>query len=425
MENENKGKLKYIVYLTAIAMAGWMLASFDFNILTPTLPLISKDLHFTTAQAGLITGVIYLGMFVMVLLYGPMIDRLGRKLMFQVVLLVSAIFTGFTFLVVNFLQFMGVRFVADGSAFGELPTGLTIVTEESPAKLRGILYGFVQGGWPIGLFIASASYLLLVSHIGWRGLYLVGLIPIIAVVIARFRVKESKRFEDLKKVIKQNAEAKFKINKEAAKEFTYKQLFNKDLRKQFTIVDLAWALYTFSFVTTNVVIALIFTSYYQLTDSQSATILLIASGIGFFAYPIAGWYGQIIGRRNAWVISSIIMPITALIFYFVAVPGVYYTILIPYIFLYFFSNGTFASVGFMYASESFPTRARGSATAFVMAIVAAGYAIGGFLFSGILTLTNSIPITWIILAVILPFGAVIMILGKNIKPNEELESISS
>ena len=123
--------------------------------------------------------------------------------------------------------------------------------------------------------------------------------------------------------------------------------------------------------------------------------------------------------------SSILMPFTALIFYIVAVPGVFYSIMIPYIFLYFFSNGTFASVGFMYASESFPTRARGSATSFVMALIAASYAIGGFLFSGILSLTSSIPITWITLAVILPFGSTVMILGKNIKPDEELESIAT
>ncbi|KQB36095.1 MFS transporter [Acidiplasma cupricumulans] len=421
----NKTKNRYIIYLTVVAMAGWMLASFDFNIMTPTLPLISKSLHFTTEEAGLITGVIYLGMFVMVLIYGPLIDKFGRKVMFQIVLTVSAIFTGFTYLVVNFLQFMGVRFIADGSAFGELPTGLTIVTEESSPKLRGILYGFIQGGWPIGLFISSAAYLLLVSKIGWRGLYLLGLIPLIAVIIARFRVKESDRFKDLKKTITEDTKPKYAVNKNEAKEFPYKQLFNKDLRKQFTIVNLGWMLYTFSFVTTNVVIALIFTSYYKLNDTQSATILLIASGIGFFAYPIAGWYGQIIGRRNAWVMSSILMPFTALIFYIVAVPGYFYSILIPYIFLYFFSNGTFASVGFMYASESFPTRARGSATSFIMALIAASYAIGGFLFSGILSLTSSIPITWIILAVILPFGSTVMILGKNIKPDEELESIST
>lgn len=418
-------KTKYTIYLTAVAMAGWMLASFDFNILTPTLPLIAKDLHFTTIEAGYITGFIYLGMFVMVLIYGPLIDRLGRKLMFQIVLTVSAIFTGFTYFVVNFLQFMGVRFIADGSAFGELPTGLTIVTEESPAKLRGILYGFIQGGWPIGLFISSAAYLLLVNIIGWRGLYILGVIPLIAVIIARFKVKESDRFKDLKNVISKNAEPKYKIKKSEAKEFTYKQLFNKDLRKQFTIVNLGWMLYTFSFVTTNVVIALIFTKYYGLADSQSATILLIASGIGFFAYPLAGWYGQIIGRRNAWVLSSIIMPISALVFYLVAVPGIFYTILIPYIFLYFFSNGTFASVGFMYASESFPTRARGSATSFIMGLIAASYAIGGFLFSGVLSLTSSFSITWIVLAVILPLGSLVMILGKNIKPSEELENIST
>lgn len=130
--------------------------------------------------------------------------------------------------------------------------------------------------------------MLLVSKIGWRGLYLLGLIPLIAVIIARFRVKESDRFKDLKKTITEDTKPKYAVNKNEAKEFPYKQLFNKDLRKQFTIVNLGWMLYTFSFVTTNVVIALIFTSYYKLNDTQSATILLIASGIGFLHTQLQG-----------------------------------------------------------------------------------------------------------------------------------------
>jgi MFS family permease len=416
---------RYLIYLTGIALAGWTMASFDFNLFTLTLPLTSKALHFTVAEAGLLSGIIYLGQFVSVLVFGPLMDRIGRKLMFQLTLLISALFTGFTAFVQNFIQFATLRFISDGSAFAELPTGLTLITEESKPELRGILYGFVQGGWPLGVFIASAIYLALEPLIGWRGLYLVGVLPLIVIVIGRKWIKESPRFEDLKTALKGERQPTYKADLNKAKQFPLKQLFtDKSIRRQLIAVNLAWMLYTFSFVTTNVVISLIFTTYYHLSSSQSASILLISSAIGYFAYPLAGWYGQKIGRRNAWAISSIIMPILAAIFLFTAKPGNYYSVLLPYIPLYFFSNGTFASPGFMYVSESFPTRVRGTATGFTMALIAAAYAIGGFLFYGVLTVTNSIYLTWIILAIILPLGSLSILLGKNIPPSAELEEIA-
>jgi MFS family permease len=416
---------RYLIYLTGIALAGWALASYDFNIFTSTLPLMQKSLHFSTAEAGSLAGIIYLGMFVMVLIYGPLIDKYGRKLMFQLTLLIAAITTGFTSLVVNFAQLAGLRFVADGSSFGELPTGLTLITEESPPKYRGILYGFVQGGWPLGVFITTGLFLALVGPIGWRGLYVLGVIPLVAVLIGRRWVKESPRYISMKRALAGSKDEKYKVNTEKAKHFTYRQLFEKDLIRQTLALNSAWMLYTFSFVTTNIVITAIMVSYYGITAIQAASILFISSGIGYFAYPLAGWYGGIIGRRNAWVISAIAMPILAIIFLMVAKQGNYYSILLPYIPLYFFSNGTFASPGFMYVAESFPTRVRGGATSFSMALIAASYAIGGFLFDGVLSTSHSYPVTWIVLAVILPFGALTMILGKNVKPTQEVETIST
>jgi MFS family permease len=418
--------VRYLIFLTIIALLGWTMASYDFNIFTLTLPLVSKALHFTLAEAGAVAGFIYLGQFIAVLIFGPLMDRVGRKIMFQITLLISAITTGFTALVQNLAQYVGLRIVTSAGDFAELPTGLTMITEEAPAKYRGIYYGFVQGGWPLGVFLASALYVAFISYVGWRGMYLLGILPLIVIVIARLWVKETERFQDLKEALTgKKQQTIYKANLEMAKKNVLWQLFNdKSVRRQLIAVNSAWMLYTFSFVTTNVVISDIFTTYYKLTPTQAATILLIASGIGYFAYPLAGWYGQIIGRRNAWAISSVMASIFALIFYLTAHPGNYWSVFYPYIPLYFFTNGTFASPGFMYVSESFPTRIRGTATGFNMALIAASYAIGGFLFYGIYSYTQSIPITWIILAVILPLTSLTILIGKNIPPSAELEEIA-
>jgi MFS family permease len=50
---------RYVVYLIVIAIAGWALASYDFNLLVVALPTISKDLHMSETQVGLLGFLVY------------------------------------------------------------------------------------------------------------------------------------------------------------------------------------------------------------------------------------------------------------------------------------------------------------------------------------------------------------------------------
>jgi hypothetical protein len=48
-----------------------------------------------------------------------------------------------------------------------------LVNEQVSARRRGLLYSVVQGGWPLGLFLASGVYLLS-QQLGWRTAFLFG-----------------------------------------------------------------------------------------------------------------------------------------------------------------------------------------------------------------------------------------------------------
>ena len=51
----------------------------------------------------------------------------------------------------------------------------------------------------MGVFLASGVYLLF-DRFGWRTVFLLGVVPIIAVIVGRFWVKESDRFLHLRQV---------------------------------------------------------------------------------------------------------------------------------------------------------------------------------------------------------------------------------
>jgi MFS family permease len=97
-------------------------------------------------------------MLVVSLLVGWSMDRFGRKIMCQVALVGAAIFTGLTFFVTGFWGLVVVRALASGLANSELAISITLVNEELPAERRGFLYSIVQGGWPLGVLLASAVF---------------------------------------------------------------------------------------------------------------------------------------------------------------------------------------------------------------------------------------------------------------------------
>jgi MFS family permease len=89
----------YVTFLVIIALAGWTLASYDFNLLVVAFPDIAKDLHLTASFVGLLGFIIYVAMFGITLSAGYCMGRFGRKTMWMVCLLGAATFTGLTYFV--------------------------------------------------------------------------------------------------------------------------------------------------------------------------------------------------------------------------------------------------------------------------------------------------------------------------------------
>jgi SHS family lactate transporter-like MFS transporter len=74
---------------------------------------------------------------------------------------------------------------------GEWGIGSSLVMESIPASSRGTVSGILQQGYPLGYLLASLAYGLFFSSWGWRGLFLLGVLPALLVVYIRFGVKES------------------------------------------------------------------------------------------------------------------------------------------------------------------------------------------------------------------------------------------
>lgn len=424
---------RYTIYLVIIAVLGWSLASYDSNLLTLTMPAIADDFDLSSGILGVLGFIVFGAEFVIALFVGWGMDRKGRKWMWMFCLVMAALFTGLTFFVQTFWQLALVRALASGFAQAELAVSITLVNEQVPSKRRGFLYSIVQGGWPIGVFMASGLYLL-VGGLGWRTVYLFGVIPLILVAIGRYKVRESERYLHLKamrkavaandqtEVARLNAERP--MNADDLKKGTVRQLFATPgpVRSVLTRLTVTWLFYATSYVATNLYIAYWLTAEKGWTADQAAVLLLVCGGIGFFFYLLGGLLGEKFGRRNVLVVSGVLVGplnlVLLLIMNHVWVAVVFFII-------YQATNGTWSGAGYAYQGESFPTRVRAIAIGWMGAMFVGGLMLGS-LFWTVLSSTTNLTITWIVIGVVLGCGqGVATFWLPNIKPGQELEEIAT
>ncbi len=397
--------------------------------------MVSNALHLTNVQVGETGTIISLVAIFVPIAVGYWMDSRGRKIMWMTVLLISAVFTGLTALVTNFVELVAFRAIAASFGLSELGVSITIVNESIGPKSRGWLYSWVQGGWPIGVFLASGIYLLTI-HFGWETVFAVGAIPLIAVVVGRYWIKDPERYENLKKiknllkkgVPKSQIEGieEFQADLKESEKMTFKQIFSTKgyVRTQLIKVMVTWFFYASSWMLPNVFISAYLVEFYGWTPTYVATLLVISGGIGFFFYPLGGFLGEKIGRKNILVASAIFTPLLALLF----IINVHYILVasILYFFIYQVTNGTWSGVGYAYWAESFPTRVRGTVMGFLNGWFNFSNFVGSLMYTGLIVLFIHSPFfIWLVLAVIVSIGQMSAIALRKINPGQTLEDIST
>ena len=422
----------YTTYLTIIAMAGWALTSYDMNLLVLTIPDISKDLGLSQAQVGSLVFFVTAAQFVVALFAGYGMDTLGRKRMWMLCLTAAAVFTGMTYFVEDFWQLTVMRMLASGFAMAELAVSVTIVNEQIPARHRGLLYSMVQGGWPLGVFLASGVYLLF-GHLGWRFVFLLGVIPIVMVIIGRMFIRESDRYVHLREVKEARAAGddarvrrlleKYDVDVADLGDATIKQLFGRPgyIRRQLVVLTIIWLCYGASFAATNLYITDFLTRGKGFTGDQAGTLLMVSGAVGFLFYVLGGALGERWGRREVLIGTALLVAPLNLVFLIVQPIAL---VAVVYFLIYQATNGTWSGAGYAYQAESFPTRVRGTAVGFLGAMMAGGLLIGAALWTVLITLTTP-TVTWLFVAVAMALGQLLTLLLRPIPPGQELEAIAT
>jgi MFS family permease len=179
----------------AIASAGWVFDAFEGQLFNITRNQLLADILKVSSADQVIQrwGDVFLGVFLAGgtfggILFGWLGDRLGRRPVLILTILMYSVFSGLTYFADTLWQVGALRFFVAMGVGGEWAVAAALVAEVFPDHARAHASGIFHTTSIVGTWLAALAGLAVGAQ--WRYAYLLGLLPALLVLWVRARVTE-------------------------------------------------------------------------------------------------------------------------------------------------------------------------------------------------------------------------------------------
>ena len=178
------------------AIVGDMLDFFDYYLIGFVLAFIVGPWHLTYGQSAIVLLSSGVGAIPGAMFWGWMADKIGRRKVFIYTILNFSLATGVLALTPDggWMFLTVFRFFVGFGVAGLYAVDLPLVQEFVPSSKRGKVGGLVTACLPLGTTLGAFLGGYLAPHIGWRGVFVVGLLPALLTLLVRAWVPESPRW---------------------------------------------------------------------------------------------------------------------------------------------------------------------------------------------------------------------------------------
>ncbi len=167
---------------------------FDTNLASLVQPVIGKEFGAPTEDLGWALGISTSGMalgFFAILLA----DTIGRRPVFLAALFAYALLTLATAFAPNLIVFTALQFFARMAMVVELFVAYLILSEQMPSEIRGRVNGLFASVAALGAAVPDGLLAPLDAvGLGWRGLFLIGSLPLLLFPLYLGRIRETNAF---------------------------------------------------------------------------------------------------------------------------------------------------------------------------------------------------------------------------------------
>jgi MFS family permease len=392
-----------VIFALGIA---WILDGLEVTVVGSLSGALSESptLHLSGSEIGAAASAYLVGAVGGALFFGWLTDRLGRKKLFTVTVLVYLIATIACGLSWNFWSFALFRMLTGAGIGGEYAAVNATIQELIPARRRGFTDLVVNGSFWIGAAIgALGAYVVLdpaimPPEIGWRAAFIIGGVLGFIVLLLRRFLPESPRWlmthgqpEEAERIV---GEIEARVERETGRDLPQvlpgTLTLRTDIQSWFgagaralvtTYRRQTWlgvtlmAAQAFCYNAVFFTYALILTRFYNVA-SGDVGLFVLPFAIGNFLGPLVlGRLFDTIGRRimitATYGVSGVLMVLTGWMFAMGWLDAVQQTLAWTVI---FFVASAAASSAYLTVGESFPLEVRAIAIALFYAF---GTGVGG------------------------------------------------
>lgn len=372
-------------HLLVASGSGWALDALDVALISYVIVVLKEQWSLSSGDTGLIVSLGFIGMAVGALLGGRLADRLGRRSVFALTLVIFGLGSFLAAFAPSLAVLLVLRVIIGLGLGAELPVASTYVSEFAPPAIRGRIVVILEAFWAIGWLVAAFLGFLVVplGDWGWRLAFAIGALPALYAAYVRSGLPESVRFlesrgrhDEATAVVERfeqspvlyqvsgSAPAADRIHSNhpdsaADRPSRFADLWRGGQLRATVALSLVWFFVNFSYYGAFIWMpSLLAAQGHSVVKSFGYTLLMTLAQLP--GYAVAAWLIERWGRRATLAAFLAGSAASAILF---GTAGSLTMVLVSGALLSFFNLGAWGAL-YAISPEVFPTRLRGSGTGF-------------------------------------------------------------
>jgi len=388
--------------LLGVAGLGWMFDAMDVGMLSFIIAALQADWGLSVKEMGWIGSINSIGMAVGALVFGIMADRVGRKNVFIITLLLFSLASGASAFTTSLTLFLILRFIVGMGLGGELPVASTLVSESVPAEKRGRVVVLLESFWAFGWLLSALISYFIIPKYGWEIALLISVIPAFYALYLRLNLPDSPQYLKMDKKQKMTPLE------------SIKSVWSKENAKQTTMLWILWFCVVFSYYGMFLWLpsVMVMKGFSLIKSFEYVLIMTLAQLPG---YALAAYLIEKIGRKFVLVAFLIGTAISAFLF---GTADTTVFLMVAGILLSFFNLGAWGAL-YAYTPEQYTTKVRGTGVGMAASFGRIGGVLGPLLVPYLIAQDLSISAIFTLFCITVFIGAAsVLLLGKETKNME-------
>lgn len=413
-----------------LAAGAWLIQSYDIGLISVLLLPFRSLYHLTGSEVGLLTASATVGIVMGVVPSGYVSDRFGRKRVLIGALIWYSSVTFATGWVQGWVAVAILRLVAGLGLGAMFPLPYTLLSELSPARVRGLVVGILDAFLSVGYFLAPwAASFFSASHLTrqWPLLFFIGGIGIPYGVVLVLWLPESPRWlrtvgreAEAQAIMRQAGQELMKDVANPAPRSAHQSSMRSLLRPPYRRRTLMlWAafpaiLFLFYAIMTFMPTALRAEHLMPTVALRFSALIMLASIPGKL---FEGFVVERLGRKRVIIGFSVVASLAALAFPYARSTQ---SLLAVGMVMAFFGIAVDPAIK-VYAAEQYPTAIRGMGVGLAEGVARLmGGALAPYIMA-VLLQSVGVRLSFAFVAVVAVFGALVVALWGVETRNRELE----